>query len=243
MKSYRMNKTNQSLEPFWLDDEDIFFPNTNKAMIEPDGLLAIGGKLSSKWLLAAYSRGIFPWFNEEDPILWWTPNPRSVLMIENLKVSKSLAKLIRQQKFTITFSSAFSQVIKQCATINRPDQDGTWIIDEMLVAYNELHQQGYAHSVEVWQNDELVGGLYGVAIGKVFFGESMFAKVSNSSKIALVTLAQKLKKLGFNIIDTQVETPHLNSLGATLISRDEFETILTRDIKENITPQKGLLDS
>jgi len=229
-----MNKTNQNLEPFWLDDEDIFFPNTSKAMIDPDGLLAIGGKLSPKWLLAAYSRGIFPWFNEEDPILWWTPNPRSVLMIENLKVSKSLAKLIRQQKFTITFNSAFSQVIKQCATINRPDQDGTWIVDEMLAAYNELHQQGYAHSVEVWQNGELVGGLYGVAIGKVFFGESMFAKVSNSSKIALVMLAQKLKKLGFNIIDTQVETPHLNSLGATLISRKEFEAILARDIKETL---------
>lgn len=233
-----MTKTNQILEPFWLDEDNIHFPPTYLAMSEPNGLLAVGGTLSPDWLRLAYSKGIFPWFNEDDPILWWTPNPRSVLLIENLKISKSLAKLIRQQKFKVTFDTDFSEVIQQCANINRPEQDGTWIIDEMLTAYNELHHQGYAHSVEVWQEGDLVGGLYGVAIGKVFFGESMFAKVSNSSKVALVHLAEKLKAWGFRMIDTQVETPHLNSLGASLISRKAFELILTKDVKRGFSAEK-----
>jgi leucyl/phenylalanyl-tRNA--protein transferase len=231
-------KTNQILEPFWLDENNVHFPPSYLSMTEPNGLLAVGGKLTPEWLLTAYSKGIFPWFNEDDPILWWTPNPRSVLMVENLKISKSLAKLIRLQKFKITYDTHFSEVIQHCATINRPDQDGTWIIDEMLTAYNELHNQGYAHSVEVWHEDELVGGLYGVAIGKVFFGESMFAKVSNSSKVALVHLTEKLKNWGFRMIDTQIETPHLNSLGASLISRKAFELILTKDVKQAFPAKK-----
>ena len=225
-------------EPFWLDENKVQFPPTSLALDEPNGLLAVGGALTKDWLIHAYSKGIFPWFNEGDPILWWTPNPRSVLFIGDLKISKSMAKLIRQQKFTVTFDEAFEQVIQHCATINRPDQDGTWIIEEMLNSYNELHQQGIAHSVEIWLEEELVGGLYGVAIGKVFFGESMFSKVSNASKIALISLTKKLQKWGFRLIDTQVETPHLNSLGATLISRKEFETIILKDTLKGFTPQK-----
>ncbi len=233
-----MNKINQILEPVWLDKNKVFFPPTNLAMTNPDGLLAIGGDLTAEWLLAAYSKGVFPWFNEDDPILWWTPNPRSILLIDNLKVSKSLAKLISQQKFKVTFDQQFTAVIENCANINRPDQEGTWIIDSMLSAYKNLHQQGFAHSVEVWLDDELVGGLYGVAVGKVFFGESMFAKESNASKVALVTLAQKLGDWGFRMIDTQIETSHLNSLGASLISREKFETILKKDIKLPNPPHK-----
>lgn len=226
------------LEPFWLDENKIQFPPTHLALEDPNGLLAVGGSLTEDWLLEAYSKGIFPWFNEDDPILWWSPNPRSVLLIDDLKISKSLAKLIRQQKFTITFDKQFSEVIRQCAEIDRPEQEGTWIIDKMLIAYNALHQQGHAHSVEVWLDNTLVGGLYGVAIGKVFFGESMFAKVSNASKIALVSLTEQLKKWEFRLIDTQVETPHLNSLGAKLISRKEFEDILLEDTIKEFKPHK-----
>ncbi len=231
-----MNK--RPTEPFWLNNKKIEFPPTNIAMQDPNGLLAIGGSLTEQWLLKAYSHGVFPWYNYNSPILWWSPNPRSVLFINNLKVSKSLAKLIRQQKFKVTFDSQFLTVIKNCATINRPDQDGTWIINEVLNAYNNLHKKGHAHSVEVWLNNELVGGLYGVAIGKMFFGESMFSKVSNASKIALVFLTEFLKSYGFRMIDTQIETPHLNSLGATLISRVEFEKILNTDIKIEFPPKK-----
>ena len=230
-------------QPFWLEEYPVIFPPTQVAMTEPDGLLAVGGALTPEWLLAAYSKGLFPWFSDDEPILWWTPNPRSVLFVDDLKISKSLAKLIKQQKFKVTMDSAFSEVIKNCAEIKRDDQNGTWIIDEMLLAYNNLHQQGHAHSVEVWQDEKLVGGLYGVAIGKVFFGESMFAKTSNASKIALVSLVQQLESWGFNLIDTQVETPHLNSLGASLISREEFEAILKRDSIKDFMIKKWCFDS
>jgi leucyl/phenylalanyl-tRNA--protein transferase len=233
-----MDNMNTLLEPFWLDNKKITFPPTNIAMTEPNGLLAVGGGVTTQWLLEAYSKGIFPWYNHKEPILWWTPNPRSVLLLKNLKISKSLAKTIKQKKFTITFDTKFSEVINNCATINRPEQEGTWIIKEMLNAYNKLHQQDHAHCVEVWQENELVGGLYGVAIGKVFFGESMFSKVSNSSKVALVALAEHLKKWGFRIIDTQIESPHLNSLGASLINREDFEEILKKDIKQHFPPKK-----
>ncbi len=229
-------------QPFWLDTEPVVFPPTHYALAQPDGLLAIGGDLTPEWLLTAYSKGIFPWFNEDDPILWWTPNPRSVLFIDSLKVRRSLVKTIRKQQFTVTLDQAFSDVMRQCAETPRPGQDGTWISDEMLQAYSRLHQSGHAHSVEVWHQDQLVGGLYGVAIGKVFFGESMFAKMNDASKVALVALCQQLKAWGFRIIDTQMETDHLKSLGARLISREHFESLLREDTAKSFPARKWQFD-
>jgi len=224
-------------QPYFLDQKTAMFPPSTLALEEPDGLLAIGGDLTPEWLLLAYSKGIFPWFNPGEPILWWTPNPRSVLFLEDLKVSKSLRKLIRQNKFKVTFDKAFTQVMASCASIERPDQEGTWITSGMRTSYMKLHELGYAHSVEVWYQDELVGGLYGVSLGKIFFGESMFSQMSNTSKIALVALSQYLTQNGFVLIDTQVETPHLNSLGAKHIPRTTFESILSKytQVKSNDT--------
>lgn len=229
-------------QPFWLDSKPVVFPPTHLAMTEPDGLLAVGGDLTPEWLLNAYHKGIFPWFNEEDPILWWSPNPRSVLFTNALKVRRSLIKTIRKQQFTITFDRQFETVMRHCAIIERHDQDGTWISEEMLAAYSQLYKSGHAHSVEVWQDNQLVGGLYGVAIGKVFFGESMFSKVADASKIALVALCQQLKVWNFRIIDTQVETPHLRSLGATLISREHFESILKEETHKDFPPKHWTLE-
>ncbi len=228
--------------PFWLDESPVMFPPTELAMTDPDGLLAMGGALTPEWLLCAYSQGIFPWFNEESDIMWWSPNPRSVVFVDNLKVSKSLAKLIRQQKFTITFDKDFPAVIQACANIKRQEEEGTWILDDMQQAYIELHEQGHAHSVEVWLKDKLVGGLYGVAIGKVFFGESMFTKTSNASKVGFVHLVEQLKVWGFNMIDAQIESEHLNSLGAHLINRAEFEKGLEEDTLKDFPPKKWTLE-
>lgn len=218
------------------------FPPTNLALLEPDGLLAVGGALTPEWLLQAYSNGIFPWFNPGEPILWWTPSPRSVLWIDDLKINRSLRKTLQKLEWddtlTVTLDQNFSEVMQACATVPREGQEGTWISAEMLDAYQSLHQSGHAHSVEVWQDDHLVGGLYGIAIGKMFFGESMFSKVSDSSKIALVALAMQLKAWGFIAIDTQVETPHLMSLGARLIPRIEFEALIQQQMSQTFPPQK-----
>lgn len=229
-------------QPFWLDSKPVVFPPTHLAMTEPDGLLAVGGALTPEWILNAYHKGIFPWFNEDDPILWWTPNPRSVLFIANLKVRRSLIKTIRKQRFKVTLDQDFLGVMHQCAMTPRQGQDGTWISHAMIEAYHQLHQKGHAHSVEVWQADKLVGGLYGVAIGKMFFGESMFAKQTDASKIALVALCQQLQAWGFLMIDTQVETPHLKSLGAKLIAREHFESLLQQQTQQSFPPKQWQME-
>lgn len=240
-----MNTVTPIQNPFWLDKEPVAFPPTDYAMTDPDGLLAVGGDLTPEWLLAAYRQGIFPWFNPGEPTLWWTPNPRSVVFIDDLKISRSLRQSIKKytkhQRLNVTFDSDFKGVIQQCATIDRSDQDGTWITDDIFKAYVEMHQRGHAHSVEVWLNNELVGGLYGLAIGKMFFGESMFAKASDASKIALVALALQLNQWGFKLIDTQIETPHLNSLGACNIERPDFEELIERQCASPFPPQKWAL--
>ncbi len=189
-----------------------------------DGLLAIGGNLSVKRLLDAYRRGIFPWYEASQPVMWWSPDPRMVLFPEKLKVSKSMKQVIRKNEFRVTFNEVFEAVINNCAAIDREGQHGTWITEEMKAAFIELHELGMANSVEVWQGKNLVGGLYGVYLRdkKVFCGESMFAKVSNASKFGLIKWVEYLKEKGVRLIDCQVYTSHLESLGAEEISREEF---------------------
>jgi leucyl/phenylalanyl-tRNA--protein transferase len=205
---------------FRLTDELIF---PNPALAEEDGLLAIEGDLSTQRLLLAYQNGIFPWFSDDSPILWYSPHQRFVLFPDQIKISKSMQQLLRSKKFEITFNTAFDKVIKACADTKRADQDGTWITNEMQEAYGTLHHEGIVHSIEVWENNELVGGLYGVAVGKVFCGESMFSKKSNASKCALIWLCQNSN---FEIIDCQIHSDHLEKLGAKMISREEFMTYL-----------------
>ena len=206
----------------------IWFPDPEIA--DQDGLLAVGGDLSVKRLMHAYRSGIFPWFEEGQPILWWSPNPRMVLFPKKLKVSKSLQKTINKKKFTITFNSCFSEVIKNCSQIKREGQQGTWITSSMEEAYINLHQLGFATSVEVWYEDELVGGLYGIELAykKVFCGESMFSKMSDASKVAFYYLVVFIKTKNYQFIDCQMYTAHLESLGAEEISREEFLKYLTR---------------
>lgn len=209
-----------------------WLPNKHKTYFPPlehalsDGLLAAGGDLSVERLLAAYEQGIFPWFNKNNPILWWSPDPRMVLQTNKIAISKSLRKTIRKNTFTVTFDKAFSEVMTSCS-LPRPNQDlpaenCSWIHPEMIKAYNTLHDLGYAHSVECWQEGQLVGGLYGVAIGKVFFGESMFSRATDSSKVALAALCQQLSRWGIPLIDCQVHSDHLARLGAQEIPRSEF---------------------
>ncbi|MBT8303020.1 MAG: leucyl/phenylalanyl-tRNA--protein transferase [Bacteroidia bacterium] len=198
------------------------FPDISQAT--EDGLLAVGGDLSPERLLLAYQKGIFPWFETSQPILWWSPNPRMVMFPEELKVSKSMKKLLRQSEFEVTFNKAFKEVITECAVAERQDQHGTWITKEMIEAYTKLHELGHARSVEVWKDDKLVGGLYGVDLGTVFCGESMFAKVSNASKFGFISFIQNTK---YELIDCQVYTDHLASLGARQIPREEFLMYLT----------------
>lgn len=205
----------------WLEDIDLEFPSVHEALEEPNGLLAAGGSLSPSSLLSAYRKGIFPWYELGQPILWWSPDPRLVLIPEYLLVSRSLGKLARRNTYSFSVDKKFSDVMQNCAEA-RHGSNGTWITDEMLNAYTVLHQEGAAHSVEVWSGERLVGGLYGVAIGKVFFGESMFSKESNTSKLALVYLANQLQNWGFELIDCQVSSNHLLSLGAIEISRNHF---------------------
>lgn len=198
------------------------FPSIEEATAE--GLLAYGGDLSPRRLLEAYSRGIFPWYEEGQPVLWWSPDPRMVLFPENLKVSKSMNRLLKKKAFEVSFNKAFSEVIENCAEIERPGQNGTWITAEMKQAYFLLHKQGVATSVEVWKGNVLVGGLYGVYMKekKIFCGESMFSRESNASKYALIHLVQKLQREGLKLLDCQIYTPHLESLGAGEIPREVF---------------------
>ena len=202
-----------------LDNSRLWFPPVDRAL--EDGLLAIGGDLSVERLLLAYRSGIFPWFEGQVP-LWWCPDPRFVLFPAELKVSKSMQVLLKRNHFRFTINQAFSQVIHHCQQVKREDQNGTWITDEVEGAYNRLHELGHAHSAEVWQDDRLVGGLYGIRMGKVFFGESMFSLVSNASKYAFISYTQQLIQEGVALIDCQVYTSHLESLGAVMIDRGEF---------------------
>ena len=209
-------------------DSRIWFPPVNEAL--EDGLLAIGGDLSTERLLLAYRQGIFPWYDGDVP-LWWCPDPRFVLYPHKLSISKSMKQLLKQQKFHFTINTAFEQVIKQCMLVKRPDQDGTWINEDVIKAYTTLHYQGFAHSAEVWYDNKLVGGLYGVRLSNLFFGESMFSLVSNASKYAFICYVQQLIREGVVLIDCQVYTQHLESLGAEMISRSEFLNVLKESIK------------
>lgn len=219
----------------WLSDADYRFPELDLAWDEPNGLLAAGGDLSTARLLVAYQNGIFPWFNENEPILWWSPDPRCVIRPSEVKVSRSLEKAIKKHKFKITIDQAFKQVISACAAPRKalpPGQSGTWISEEMQAAYIELHRLGYAHSVECWHGDKLAGGLYGLALGKVFFGESMFSRETDASKVAFATFSQRLKDAGFELIDGQVYSAHLASLGFKLLPRKDFSYLLRKFCNE-----------
>ena len=204
----------------WLDG-NADFPPLEQALRRPNGLLAAGGDLSPQRLMRAYRHGIFPWFSPGEPILWWSPDPRMVLFPSELKISRSLAKTLRKGQFAITADTAFDQVIEGCSE-PRAGQPGTWITPQMQQAYRKLHQRGHAHSVETWQQGRLVGGLYGVAIGRAFFGESMFSRVSEASKVALAHLVPQLEGWGFGLIDCQMRTPLLASFGAREVARSEF---------------------
>lgn len=207
--------------PYLLDEAQLAFPHPRLA--DEDGLLAIGGDLSEERLLLAYQNGIFPWYDEDTPILWYSPHERFVIPKGKLKISKSMRQVLRSKRFKVTFNQAFEQVIDQCARIAREGQQGTWILPEMKAAYISLHKHGYAHSVEVWEQGQLVGGLYGIKVGNVFGGESMFSKVSNASKVALISLAEDF---GLSMIDCQVHSAHLESMGACLIPQEEFLGII-----------------
>ncbi len=204
--------------------QELFFPPVEEASIE--GVLAIGGDLSPERLILAYKSGIFPWFNDDEPILWWAPPERMVLFFEDLKISKSMRNVLNQNKFKVTFNTSFREVISNCKKINRKDQPDTWITDEMVEAYCKLNELGFAKSVEVWENDELVGGLYGIDLGHVFCGESMFSKVSNASKVAFIHLAKQLELANYKLLDCQVYNEHLASLGCIEIEREDFMTLL-----------------
>lgn len=220
----------------WLDRASLNFPDLSKALREPNGLLAAGGDLSTARLIAAYRHGCFPWYQDGQPLLWWSPDPRTVLLPQNLHISRSLRKVLRRDQFTVTFDRNFAQVIRACAE-PRNDEYGTWITHEMQAAYYDLHKQGYAHSVEVWQQEQLVGGLYGIAIGQLFFGESMFSRVSNASKVGFVTLVSALQSAGFQLIDCQMPTEHLASLGAHNIPRQAFAQYLAQYLNQPNTMQ------
>ncbi len=217
--------------PYLLSDDQLdLFPDVELALDEPNGLLAVGGDLSPKRLLAAYSSGIFPWFSDDQPILWWSPNPRSVLKLDDFKISRSLKKTLNKRIFHVTFDTAFDEVIQACAA-TRKDGFGTWITNDMLDAYRQLHKQGYAHSVECWFEQKLVGGLYGLSLGHAFFGESMFTRKTDASKVALAHLVWQLKQWQFDFIDTQVSSEHMASLGASDIPRRQFIAELQQTLK------------
>jgi leucyl/phenylalanyl-tRNA--protein transferase len=209
--------------PLYALDSRLWFPPVEEA--DDDGLLAIGGDLSAQRLLLAYRQGIFPWYDGDLP-LWWSPAPRFVLYPHALNISKSMQVLLKRNSFTVTTNQAFEQVIDHCSAIKRKDQDGTWISGEVARAYTQLHTMGYAHSVEAWKDGQLAGGLYGIRMGQLFFGESMFSLQPNASKYAFITYVQQLQQQGVQLIDCQVYTPHLESLGATMISRQAFKQAL-----------------
>jgi leucyl/phenylalanyl-tRNA--protein transferase len=213
-------------------NKQLLFPSTDTALIEPNGLLAFGGDLSPRRLILAYSSGIFPWYSQNEPIMWWSPNPRGILPLDNFNCSKSLKKFARNCDYQITINKAFDQVIDICATIPRNDS-GTWITDDMINAYKKLHILGHAHSIEVWSDNVLVGGLYGVIVGKVFCGESMFHKATNASKLAMLSLVEYLKYQGAEFIDCQMQNPHLASLGCIEVPRTKFLTILSEQNQQS----------
>jgi leucyl/phenylalanyl-tRNA--protein transferase len=217
--------------PVFTLSKRLSFPPPHLAIKE--GLLAVGGDLSIERLLLAYRSGIFPWYSQGEPILWWSPDPRLVLYPDELRVSRSLRRVIKKELFQITFDTAFDDVVQGCADVKRAYGEGTWITNEMKTAYCDLHRQGHAHSVEAWQNETLVGGLYGVSIGRAFFGESMFSRVSNASKVAFATFVENLKQLNFKIIDCQVRTDHLIRFGAREVPRKAFLEQLQQAIKIN----------
>jgi leucyl/phenylalanyl-tRNA--protein transferase len=227
--------------PIFRLSEKIEFPPP--CFARSDGLLCIGGDLSSQRLLLAYQNGIFPWFSQSEPLLWWSPDPRLVILPQNIYISKSLTKKIKKQVFTIKIDTAFERTIRACAgpRFNRPEEEGTWLVDEMIESYTRLHELGYAHSIETWREDKLVGGLYGISLGGSFFGESMFSLEADASKLALVALATHLGKHKFDLIDCQVTSNHLVSMGAEEISRDSFLAIIEKSVKrkdiENIWNQ------
>lgn len=215
----------------WLQRDSLAFPPLNKALREPNGLLAAGGDLSPERLVQAYRHGCFPWFQDGQPILWWSPDPRTVLLPDELHVSRSLRKTLRQGRYRVTFDQQFAAVIQGCSG-PRSYTDGTWITSDMQRAYIELHARGIAHSVEVWQDEELVGGLYGLAMGQLFFGESMFSRADNASKVGFVSLVERLKATGFVLIDCQMPTQHLQGFGARPITRDQFSRYLAQHLDQ-----------
>ena len=204
--------------------KDLVFPPVTLA--NRDGILAIGGDLSVERLLLAYQSGIFPWFEQGDPIMWWSPNPRMVLFLDELIISKSMRNILNRNSFSVTFNQNFRDVISHCQKVKRDGQNGTWITNEMIEAYCKLNELGIAKSVEVWQNEQLVGGLYGIDLGTIFCGESMFSLVSNASKVAFIALVGQLKEKNYKLLDCQVYNPHLESLGCREIEREEFMDIL-----------------
>ncbi len=224
---------------FRLTDHIIFPPGH----LAEDGLLAVGGDLSPERLLVAYKNGIFPWYSEEDPILWWSPDPRMVLFPDDIHIARRLQRTIRQGIFQVTADQRFEAVITNCANTPRADQEGTWILPEMIEAYTRLHNLGYAHSIEVWKGDRLVGGLYGVSIGAGFFAESMYSHADNASKIAVTALALQSQHWGFSFIDCQMHTPHLASLGGQTIPRRKFLAMVRNAVKKPTRRGKWTLDS
>jgi leucyl/phenylalanyl-tRNA---protein transferase len=221
---------------FALDDELIF---PHPSLREPDGLMAVGGDLSPGRLLLAYRWGIFPWYHEGQPVLWWWLAPRLMVRPEDVHVSHSVRGVINKKKFKVTIDQDFKSVIERCGSVRREGQEGTWIMPEMIEAYTTLHQLGYAHSVEVWEGGQLVGGLYGIALGRIFFGESMFAESPNASKVGFVFFAKHLVSLGFTWIDCQQDTPHMRSLGADLVEEEDFMDILRENQRYILRTQKN----
>jgi len=221
-----LKKNSEENTMFFLS-ERLVFPPVESANTE--GLLAVGGDLSSARLLLAYQNGIFPWFNEDSLILWWSPDPRMVLFPDKIKISKSMRKVLKSNQFRLTKNTCFAKVLDQCSTIKRGGQEGTWISNDMKEAYMKLHDSGFAKSYEVWENDVLVGGLYGIDMGHVFCGESMFSTKSNASKFAFIKMTEELRQVEYKLIDCQLHTTHLESLGAEEISRPAFMKILQRD--------------
>ena len=212
---------------FFLSNE-LYFPPVTEA--DEEGILAIGGDLSTQRLILAYRNGIFPWYTDDEPIIWWCPNPRFVLFPDEIKISKSMRAVVKKQTYSFTINNCFNNVIKNCKTINREGQSGTWISEEVIDAYTNLHNLGYALSAETWKNNKLVGGLYGVKMGNIFFGESMFSLSPNASKFAFIQLVQHLKNEGVKLIDCQVYTNHLESLGAKMIDRNDFMRLLEQHL-------------
>lgn len=224
------------MPPFLLDNSNYIFPHPYLA--DRDGFLAMGGDLAPERLLSAYQSGIFPWYNDNTPLLWFATHPRLVLFPDKLKVSKSMKQLIRRNTFEVTIDTAFNEVIEHCAKQRRQNQDGTWITSALKDSFLTLHEMGYAHSVEVWESAELVGGLYGMALGKVFYGESMFALKSNASKYGFISLVKLLQEHSFELVDCQQDTAHLRSFGAELISKEDFHNRLKQNALNENYPHK-----